>query len=101
MTLKMRFKIWLAHKLPTCKEVTRMASDVMDRRLPLKQRIQMKLHFMTCSLCLRYFQQLQLMREMAHQQAGQIEEMNSSANPSLPSATRERFKRMLNSSAPE
>lgn len=78
-----------------------MASDAMDGKLPLKQRIQMKLHFMTCSLCLRYFQQLQLLREMAHRQTAQIEERNPSANASLSSATRERFKRMLSSSAPE
>lgn len=78
-----------------------MASDAMERKPSLKQRIQMKLHFMTCSLCLRYFQQLQLLREVAHQQAARIEERHPSANTSLSSATRERLKRMLNSSAPE
>ena len=95
MAKKMRFKEklvdWLAHRLPPCKEVTRMASEAMDRKLPWRQKIEMKLHFMICAWCLRYFQQLQLMREMAHQQSSQAENMDSFLSPEA----RERMKRKL------
>lgn len=101
MPLRKKLKSWLAHKLPTCKEVTRMASDALDRKLPLLQQIKMRLHFLTCNLCLRYFRQLEFLRDLAHLHEAHTEETNPSANTSLPAATRERFKRMLKDSSPE
>ncbi len=101
MSLKKKLVIWLAHRLPPCQDVTRLASEAMDRRLPLQQWIKMKLHFLTCSLCLRYFQQLQLMRELAHRHGAQANDNKPSANAALSPAARERLKRMLDSSSPE
>ena len=86
---------WLARRLPTCKEVTRMASDAMERKLPLRQRIEMKLHFLICALCLRYFKQLQFMREIARQHVAQVEDAASSTTSSLSPEARKRMKRRL------
>ncbi len=86
---------WLARRLPTCKEVTRMASDTMERKFALRQRIEMKLHFMVCAWCLRYFKQLQLMRELAHQHETQTANEPPVPTSSLSPQARERMKRSL------
>lgn len=91
MHVKKRLIDWLARRLPPCKEVARMASDSMDRKLPLSQKIRMRLHFMICKWCLRYFKQLQFMSEIAHQHDEQSTEEKSS--PSLSPEARERMKR--------
>ncbi len=95
MKLKDRIIIWLARRLPTCKEVTRMASDAMERKLPLRQRIDMRLHFFICNLCWRYFKQLQFMRETLQQRAAKIEDATSPPPTALSKEARERMKRAL------
>jgi len=95
MHLKEQFINFLARRLPTCKEVTRMASDSMEQKLPLRQRINMKLHFMICVWCLRYFKQLQFMREAIHQRDAHATGEKSSSTSSLSSEARERMKRTL------
>lgn len=91
MIIKEKLLDWLTHRLPPCKEITRMVSEAMDRKLPLRQRIQMRLHLMICAYCMRYFQQLQLMRETARLHSAQAENSDSS----LSSEARERMKRTL------
>ena len=93
MHLKERLIDWLAQRLPTCKEVTRMASDSMDRKLSLRHKISMKLHFIICEWCLRYFKQLQSMREIAYRHDEQTIGEKSSPAFSLSSGARERMKR--------
>ena len=95
MELKDRMIRWLALRLPTCKEVTRMASEAMERKLPLRQRLDMKLHLLICSLCMRYVKQLQFMRDAVQQRAAQIETGTPSPPTALSKETRERFKQSL------
>lgn len=91
MRVKKLLVEWLARRLPTCKEVTRLASDAMERKLPLRQWAAMKLHFMICAWCLRYFKQLHLMQEIARPHA-------ESPPPSrLSSEARARLKQKLDS----
>jgi hypothetical protein len=89
MTLK-----WLARRLPTCKEVTRMASDRMERKLPLRQWIDFKLHLLICSLCTRYVKQLEMMREISRQHDSQAE-MGAAPHAALSGNARERMKQAL------
>ncbi|MGH7451749.1 MAG: zf-HC2 domain-containing protein [bacterium] len=94
MKLKDKLIRWLALRLPACKEVTRMASEAMERKLPLRQRFDMKLHLLICALCLRYVKQLQFIRDAVQQHAAQIE--NGAAPPSaLSHDARERMKQRL------
>jgi hypothetical protein len=99
MKMKEKLAAWLARRLPTCKEVTRLASDAMERKLPLRQWLDMKLHFLICAACLRYFKQLQFMREIARQHEAQAGDTASSSNTSLSSEARERMKRRLDISS--
>ena len=94
MKLKDRMIRWLALRLPACKEVTRMASEAMERKLSLRQRFEMKLHLLICALCMRYVKQLQFMRDTVQRHAAQIE--SGAARPSaLSHGARERMKQRL------
>lgn len=71
-----------------------MASDAMERKLPLRQRLEMKLHLLACTLCQRYVRQLQFMRDAFQQYAAEIE--SGAAPPAvLSDSARERMKDML------
>jgi hypothetical protein len=39
---------WLARHTPSCQEVTRLTSERLDRRLSLRERISIRLHFVIC-----------------------------------------------------
>jgi tRNA A37 threonylcarbamoyltransferase TsaD len=95
MKLKDKMVRWLAMRLPTCKEVTRMASDSMERKLPLRRRHEMKQHLMFCALCTRYVKQLRFMHDAVQQHAAEIE-TGAAAPPSvLSNDARERMKQRL------
>jgi hypothetical protein len=94
MKLKDKLIRWLALRLPTCKEVTRMASDTMERKLPLRQRLDMKLHLLICTMCMRYVKQLQFMHDAIQQHAAQIE-TGATSPLTLPDDARERMKQRL------
>ncbi|MGB7201121.1 MAG: zf-HC2 domain-containing protein [Pyrinomonadaceae bacterium] len=43
--------------LPDCKKIVALASQSLDRKLSMRERITMKLHLITCAGCLRFFKQ--------------------------------------------
>lgn len=47
----------------SCKEVSRLASERMDRKLSLRERIAFNVHVMMCRNCLRYAQQLAVLQK--------------------------------------
>ncbi len=50
--------------MPTCRDVTELASRAMDERLPLSNRMALRLHLAICANCTRFNQQLQEMRRL-------------------------------------
>ncbi len=46
-----------------CKEVTLLASESLDRKLTLKERIGLRFHLLMCNLCTRYVRQLKFMHQ--------------------------------------
>ena len=64
---------WLTTKLvtfiakltPRCKEVTRLVSQGMDRPLPWRTRVALRLHFTVCDYCRRYAKQLKFLRQVS------------------------------------
>ena len=46
----------------TCRDVTELYSQSMDRNLPLGERLSLWAHFSICKWCNRYKQQLQFIR---------------------------------------
>ncbi len=53
-----------------CKEVTQLASESLDRKSTLKERIDLRFHLLMCKLCTRYFRQLNFM----HQASSEMDE---------------------------
>jgi len=46
-----------------CEEVSKLVSQSLDKRLPLHQRIGIRLHLMMCKLCTQNFRQLSDLRK--------------------------------------
>lgn len=53
------------HWMFNCKEVSQKVSESLDRKMPLVQRMLIRVHLLMCRHCARFLQQLLLMREMA------------------------------------
>ncbi len=46
--------------LPTCKQVTEQASELLDEDLPILKRLRLKMHLLICASCRRYLLQMKL-----------------------------------------
>jgi hypothetical protein len=78
----------------SCREVTRLVSESLDRELSLRQRVSTKMHLMMCRLCSRYNKQLVGLREAFRLHA--MREEDPGIYPaSLSSKARERIKQAL------
>lgn len=55
-----------------CKEVTRLVSQGLDRRLGFGERVALRVHFAICGGCRNFERQMKLLRE-AVQQLGQVD----------------------------
>jgi len=56
--------------VPTCKEASELASRAMDQRLPLVERIGLKMHLAICRNCRCFTAQLQQMRRLFREETG-------------------------------
>src|SRR3990172_6287488 len=65
-------KNWLIRNTPSCREVVRMLSDAMDRPIPLRRRIAVRLHFLICKWCERYQKQIGLIRTLLRREESKI-----------------------------
>jgi hypothetical protein len=79
---------------PTCPEVIRTLSLGMEKQLPLLTRVKLRIHFLMCSFCQRYMEQLKYMRHVAREFPDKIGEI-SDAKLSLDA--KERMKAALRS----
>lgn len=52
------------HWMFNCHEVTRLVSESLDRKLPLYQRMGIRMHLLMCKFCSQYRKQLLLMKEI-------------------------------------
>lgn len=78
----------------SCREVTRLVSESLDRDLSLRQRISMKMHLLMCKLCSRYNKQLASLRQAIRLHAMRDEDIDVYPG-SLSSEARERIKKSL------
>lgn len=75
----------------SCKDVTRLVSESMDRSLPLGKRIGVRLHLLICKFCARYERQLLLIRETAMRLAATAESPGGPFGNALSVEARERI----------
>lgn len=48
----------------SCKQASRLASEALDRRLPLRSRIGLRMHLLVCSACRTVSRQMQALDAM-------------------------------------
>ena len=65
-----------------CKEVTRLVSQGLDRRLGFGERVALRVHFAICSGCSNFDRQMHFLRDAARQ-LGEAE----GARPGRPQST--------------
>ena len=75
----------------SCHDMSRLSSQVLDTRLPLRTRFRMRVHYLICAWCRRYRAQLALLRRAVSRLGSDAPE----SGPVLPSEARERIKKHL------
>lgn len=75
--------------MTTCKETTALASRALDGRLPLGERIALRVHLAICANCARFTRQVAVMRKVL--QTAPTE----GSGPGLPEDARRRIETKL------
>lgn len=93
--LKHSIRFWLLRKLPTCQQTVEKISQSMERKLTLRERLDLNLHLWICAWCQWYLEHLQIIREAARAKGKESPDLDSISGPALSSEARERIKRNL------
>jgi hypothetical protein len=64
-SLKTKFVVWVWKHTPSCAEISRLTSRALEQPPTFRARIKMRLHFVICAWCRRYFEQIQFLHEVA------------------------------------
>jgi hypothetical protein len=78
-----------------CREVSKLVSESMERRLPFGLRMQVWMHLMLCRLCAGFARQVHLLRRAARQNPERLAGTPSAAEATLSPEARERIKATL------
>ena len=81
----------MRHWLFSCKRVSALISQSMDRKLPLYKRMGIQFHLMMCVLCRRYRKQLLLIRSVLQES----NRRNDSPCDKLPADARGRIEKEI------
>ena len=89
--LKHSIRYFLLRRLPVCQQIVETISQSMERKLTLRESINLKLHLWICAWCQWYMEHLHVIREAARAKASE----SSASGPALSAEARERIKRSL------
>ena len=64
-SLKTRFVVWVWNHTPTCAEMSRLTSRALEQPMSLRMQMKMRLHFVICAWCRRYFDQIKFLHQSA------------------------------------
>jgi hypothetical protein len=81
----------------TCKEVTHLISESLDRELPLHKRLGVRVHLFLCKFCSRYRRQILFLRKASHDYQLKAEKEEILPFASLPPEARQRIKKDIDS----
>lgn len=81
----------------SCKEVSRLLSESMERKLSFWERIGLWFHLSMCKLCKGFSKDLQQLREAARRHAQDVASDATDLDAALSPESRERMKRALES----
>ena len=77
---------------PSCRQVSRLQSEAIDRKLSFPQRLGLRLHLLLCKWCRRYGKQVRFLRDAAHEHP---ENMVEPLPCKMTDEARERIKQRL------
>ena len=89
---------WLVRITPSCRDMTRLLSEGMDRPLPLGIRIKMRLHFLIFKWCERYKNQLLFLRQALRRDQDGLESEVAVSSRSLSPEAKDRLKQVIRNS---
>jgi hypothetical protein len=78
-----------------CREVSKLVSESMERRLPLRQRMELWMHLALCRLCAGFARQVRLLRRAAQQDSERLVGDTTTPQANLSPEARERMKAAL------
>ena len=87
--LKTKFVVWVWNHTPTCAEMSRLTSRALEQPLSFKMRLKMRLHFVICAWCRRYFEQINFLHRHAPKLHLQLEAL---PGRTMATETKERIK---------
>jgi hypothetical protein len=76
----------------SCREVIRLCSQALDRRLTFPERVSLWVHFLLCSYCRNYMRQIRLLRRCARHMSKRAD---CNLEDRLPSRSASRIKNRL------
>ena len=79
----------------SCKDVSRLVSESLDRKLPFMQRLQVRVHLLMCGFCSRFRKQMLFLKDAAQHYLMAFEETETATNTGLSPEARDRIKRSL------
>jgi hypothetical protein len=81
----------------SCKEVSKLVSESLDRELAWWQRINLWVHIGMCGLCWRFRKDMIHIHDATRQHAQEIEDDAPDSDVRLPDASRDRMKQLIES----
>jgi len=87
----------MSHWMFNCKEVSRRVSESMDRRLPVHQRLLIRVHLLMCRYCARFRRQMMIIRELCR--SPKLDEDLPDTPVYMPPDARRRIKQALKAAA--
>jgi len=78
----------------SCKQASQLLSQSLDRRLSLKERMNLRFHLLICDVCKRFGYQLDMMRKAVRQMTRQLE---SDEQIKLPEDAKKRISQAIES----
>lgn len=76
----------------SCREVTRLVSDGLERELPLRERMQLRLHVMMCRSCSAYRRQIRVLDRLFRGHGGEQTATPGENGTGLSAEAKERIK---------
>lgn len=80
----------------SCNDVSKLVSESLERKLPLRKRIAMGIHHGMCRFCFGFARQIQLLHHAAREHPDRLEPDANSADAKLSEEARQRIKLLLN-----
>jgi hypothetical protein len=92
--LRHAVRYFLLRRLPTCRDVTPLMSQSMERPLTIRERVVLTLHLWICVWCVWYLEHLHKIRGVVTEESVEAS-VESSSEPGLPQDARDRLKSAL------